>query len=388
MDARAAIALSLLLAGCPGSPDPGSAPTRADPAPVVSVSPAVAQASATLERLVDARCLDPAEPWALIHGLIVRGVDLRVGGELAVDRFVRDNLLPEQLRFPAQRAGKKVEPHPSYFAKNALELGLPLERRFGDGPTLAELALAQARAYAPATQPVPFFDEEWRLELVAATAALDPAQAERLPRLRDAALAALVENQAYFEPWRADPLRPFEKASAPGPDGRPRPGAIHRYACGGFHFFQAVQRLHGTAVPPALARQYELLRVRLVVEDRYWEEKLAQARARAEGARRRQHEEVILAQRLKLLGHGLETWLRAAAIGAVTLGPEERREVERALERLAATTLELERLSILAELDALRAREPQLYLDLVGDAAHALHALGLWRTSVPPLTGR
>ena len=55
----------------------------------------------------------------------------------------------------------------------------------------------------------------------------------------------------------------FFSASERGPDGRPQPARIHRYYCGGFHLFQAVQRLHGAELPPALAEQYQLLLLRI-----------------------------------------------------------------------------------------------------------------------------
>lgn len=315
--------------------------------------------------------------------MIARGIELEVGGERAIDRFVRENLEGATRTFPAARAGAKVEPHPGYFVKNALELGVPLGHAFptpdGGRVTLGELVAAQARAYAPVQREAPFFDEEWRLEIVAAAAERDPAQGERLGDLRVRALEALASNQAYLEPWLADPDAPYDKPSVAGPDGKPRPTAIHRYACGGFHLFQAVQRLHGREVTPGLADQYRLLRLRLVLEPRYWDAKLAEARARIEGDRVRRHEAVILAQAMKVLGHGLETWLRAEAAGALTLSAEERDEAEQALARLASVVLELDRRHIFAALDEIRAREPQLYLDLVGDGAHALHALHLWR---------
>ena len=44
---------------------------------------------------------------------------------------------------------------------------------------------------------------------------------------------------------------------------------------------------------------------------------------------------------------------------------------------LGATVLELERAGVYRDLDAIRGQHRQLYLDLVGDSAHALHALQL-----------
>jgi hypothetical protein len=119
--------------------------------------------------------------------------------------------------------------------------------------------------------------------------------------------------------------------------------------------------------------------VRLEVEARYWEGKLAQAQ-RVEGPERRRHVELILSQSLKVLGHGLETWYRAVATGAVAPDEAARREVEAAVGRLATVVLLLEAQGVLGDLDGVRARAPQVYLDLVGDGAHALHALKLRRS--------
>lgn len=374
-----------LAAGCPGggsSPQPATEPatTAAPPA-----GGALERAEEVLERLVRARCQDPAEPWALVHGVIALGPGLQVGGRDAVDLLVEQNCEhgDHGPAFPARRGPVLVEPHPGYFVKNFLELGLDPARTFaapgGRRVTLDALAGALARGYEPAPQRVRFMNEAWKLEALAASAERDPALAPRAAALRDEALAVLAENQRYFEAWLPDRARPYDKATEAGPGGRPAPGAIHRYFCGGFHFFQAVQRLHGRSCPPALARQYELLRVRLEVEARYWEGKLAQAQ-RVEGPERRRHVELILSQSLKVLGHGLETWYRAVATGAVAPDEAARREVEAAVGRLATVVLLLEAQGVLGDLDGVRARAPQVYLDVVGDGAHALHALKLRRS--------
>lgn len=372
-----------LAAGCPGggsSPQPATEPATAAPA----AGDAIDRAEATLERLVRARCQDPAEPWALVHGVIALGPKLQVNGRDAVDLLVEQNCEhgDHGPGFPARRGPVLVEPHPAYFVKNFLELGLDPARTFaapgGKQVRLDALARAAATAYAPAEQRVRFMNEAWRLEAVAATAERDAALAPRAAALRDEALAVLAENQRYFEAWLGDRTRPYDKATEAGPAGKPAPAAIHRYFCGGFHFFQAVQRLHGKTCPPGLARQYDLLRVRLEVEARYWDGKLAQA-LRTEGDQRRRHVEVILSQSLKVLGHGLETWYRAVADGALVPDAAARGDIEAAAERLATVVGLLEAQGVLADLDGVRARAPQIYLDLVGDGAHALHALRLRR---------
>lgn len=384
----AALAAALSFAGCPGDkPPPGETP----PPPANPGVDRRARAQAILEALVQARCTDPAEPWALVHGVIALGPELQVNGGLAVDALVHDNCEAgaHGPGFPGKRGPVKVEPHPGYFAKNFRELGLPPTRAFetktAGTVTLAQLGLAEVTGYEPAQQPARFNNEDWKLELLADAADRDPALAPRVAALRADALAALVENQRYFEPWRADRKRPYEKATEKDAQGRRVPGAIHRYFCGGFHFFQAVQRLHGTACPPELARQYELLRVRLEVEGRYWEEKLAQVALQATGDEARKHTEVILSQSLKLLGHGLETWWRAVKDGVLVPDAAASADIEAATDRLATTVLALETAGVLGDLDGVRKRNEQVYLDLVGDGAHALHAL---RLASKPALGR
>lgn len=326
--------------------------------------------------MVKAYCLDPSQPWALAHGLLVFGEDLKLaGGDRALDRLVSDNLPPGELRFPSNRGATPVDAHPGLILKTLLELGLPPEHSFtrkeGGTVTLKALRDAFVAAWTPTLGGADAFkNEAWGLEVLAAADRATPA-------LRTRALEVLVSNQAYFEAWApgAKP-KPFRKASVRGADGRTLPAAIHRYYCGGFHLFQAVQRLHGAKAPPTLARQYVLLLLRLKLETDYWKRVQKKIEARP-GAKRGSLIQVFLAQRLKLQGHALETYLRAVAQGAAPLGADERAALKAGFVELTKTVQALVGTGVYDQLPALALSKPQLYRDLVGDSAHALHAYRL-----------
>ena len=384
----------LACVGCPPAgedPDPAATSPTGSPAPAPdspagSPAPALdtpagrdAAARAVLERVVRTRCLsEDAEPWAVVHGLLALGPDATVGGAPAIERLLAELDLRTQT-FPRQRDGRLVEPHPGTFVKVLLELGVDPAHTFtvqGQAVRLDAL-VTRAAAEAGAGAEVPFHDQAWTLEALAAAAERDPALAARRDALRDRALAVVAENQAYLRAFLRPDAQPYAKPYRLV-DGRPQPVAIHRYACGGLHLLQAVQRLHGDACPDALRAQHDLVRARLRLEGDYWDAKAAEALARFAGPQGLQHQQVIGSQQLKLLGHALETLLRAQAAGAL---PRDDAALAASLDdgfaRLATTVLRLEALGVFDRLGAIRGEAPQVYLDLVGDSAHALHAYAL-----------
>ncbi len=377
----AAIAV-VLLTGCPVDRDPRA---RAEGPPSVPAAPPppepplpdepLARGEAILARVVRERCSDPAEPWAVAHRVLVEGAELRLpGGALAIEQIVARHLDPATLGFPRRGAdGRPIEPHPGMIAKTLLEVGVPLERAFtlrdGSQARLAAIARAHLDAWTPGGEPE-LHDQAWLLEVAAGAA--DP----RASALAERSLKVLARDQAYFERYAADPAKRYTKPFVRGDGGRPQPAEIHRYACGGFHLFQAVQRLHGGSAPSPLRRQHELLWVRLDRETAYWEEKLTEVGQRFPPPAAAQHRRVILTQLLKLQGHALETHLRAVGAGAL---PRAAAEVEQGFAALARTVSRLHDQGIYADLDAIRKSMPQIYLDLVGDSAHALHAYRLRR---------
>ncbi len=245
--------LCLCLLGCPDAPTPPSPPKPADPSPERPATP-----EGILRYVVNTRCLDPEQPWALAHGILVLGKELRLpDGSLAVDRLVADNLTHEGGRagFPRGVGGRPIEPHPGLFTKTLIEVGVAKDHRFalsgGEAISLAELIDDQAKAYSPGSK-LPFHNEAWILEVLAAS---DRPEAALLAQQ---SLATLAKNQAYLEAYQRDPKKTYDKPFVKK-DGRPQAAEIHRYYCGGLHLFQAVQRLHGLEAPPELLDQYRFL---------------------------------------------------------------------------------------------------------------------------------
>lgn len=343
-----------------------------------------------LEAVVQECCLDPEDPWSLAHGIIVYGKELRVeSGELAYQRLVEDNCYynkkGEPAFLPRTKDGLPIESHPGLFFKTLLEVGVAPSTRFklkDREISFAELVLGYARRYRRgmllSSDGPAFHNHGWLLEVVAGAAEQGdhPELAELLVEVRAEALEVLAQNQAYFKAYMSGEgdSETYEKASIQK-DGRPQPAEIHRYYCEGFHFFQSVQRMHGKTLPALLKEQYEIGLYRLNLESAYWARTLAQVRRMysSDASRLQRFEDELLSQRLRLLGHGLETFLRAIQLGVL-----DRIEVESALdkafEELEETVGELHRLQTFDRLGPSQRRRRDLYHEFVGDAAHALHA--------------
>jgi hypothetical protein len=90
-----------------------------------------------------------------------------------------------------------------------------------------------------------------------------------------------------------------------------------------------------------------------------------------------QYQVVLIEQRLKFLGHWVETLYKAEAMGLFEPSDVERAQMEAAVGQLVATIKAIEALGIYDRLDTIKASQEQTYLDFVGDSAHALRALDL-----------
>jgi hypothetical protein len=83
-------------------------------------------------------------------------------------------------------------------------------------------------------------------------------------------------------------------------------------------------------------------------------------------------------QRLKFLGHFVETMHKLAAYGLLTDSPELRTALAQARGELATTVITIASKGWFGDaLSSIRAADEQAYLDLLGDSAHALRGLRL-----------
>ena len=87
----------------------------------------------------------------------------------------------------------------------------------------------------------------------------------------------------------------------------------------------------------------------------------------------------LLSQSLKFYGHFLETLGRHRRESGWSPTPSQQQAVTRAHQLLEATVRRLGEAGAWRELETIRQAQPQLYLDLVGDACHAAHGLAEWK---------
>ncbi|HWB81989.1 MAG TPA: hypothetical protein VG755_43805 [Nannocystaceae bacterium] len=350
------IALALALAlGCGGAEPSASAeqsiaiaaaaPTRAVPGGPVRTSTwtratdeQIAATIAALEHVVRTEALaDPDETWMLAHAVAALGpaVELASGGT-AVDAMLAIAGADGRVE-GVSKSGLARDPHPDHTLATLLAAGVSAQR----------LHAAMVASFTP---PAAWGERAWTMRAIAEGRALGlPAPAGADPR---AFAAALVDASSFLEAARA--------AGAPV---RKRKQGIWAEPCGGLHWIEAVAAW--TRVEPELRPQLE--RVRDVLQYRVGVEADLYAQLRA--AAPPELAVPLDAQELKFFGHVLDA-ARELERADAALDPavldEARARLCAAVRRLAGT---------LARLAELRASDPQLYRDLVGDAAHALAGL-------------
>ncbi|AEI66406.1 hypothetical protein [Corallococcus macrosporus] len=395
MTMTASLLVSLTLGLSAAAPDPA----RADePWPAAMRSPR----SADLRRAPDttpppdifpllaSRCRqwasEPANPWALAHGLVLDGRDFRArGGQPAANvilaRYLRrappqPNTAParERLFFDARTPdGTPVEPHPALQIKSLLRAGYPLSHRFDTpgGPVAVQALVDQLKHdFRPALVANP--ESAWTLDALAL--ALEPGATFRNGEGATVRIDAVMRSAlAALEAAQAELSAGMRAGQAQVPK---RKQGIYAHPCGGLHYFQAVT---GWARHPSVRKawrkrldaQLEVLLYRLDSEGRQYEAALATAPFA--------YRLPLLVQMLKFQGHLLETLGRYRDDTGWRPTRAQRQTVERARAALEHTVRRLEDAGAFEDLPTLAARQPQLALDLVGDTCHAARGEALWR---------
>jgi hypothetical protein len=320
----------------------------------------------------------PSNPWALAHGITLEGRGFRArDGRLAAELIVSDFLRREEpgrgLYFePFTPEGTPIEPHPALLVKTLVRAGIPLGRTFRAswGPVaLRELVEELRRDFQPAAARLP--DGAWALDALsqglAPGASFQNGEGEtvRFDAVMEEALVTLEHAQAELAAGMKAGLPQVAKQKQ----------GIYAHPCGGLHFFQAVA---GWARHPSVRKawggrmgaQVEVLVYRLGSEARQYEAALAQAP---------EHRLALLSQSLKFYGHFLETLGRYRRENGWSPTPSQRQAVTRAHQLLDATVRRLGEAGAFRDMERLAKQQPQLYLDLVGDACHAANGLTAWR---------
>jgi hypothetical protein len=383
---RRLLALAFLFGCAPSEPAPTAPPPTAEVAPVAppaAVPPpaaapdARAAAVSALGAVVDREAADPKNAWALAHGLLARGPSFRAAdGRLARDVLVAD-FLEDGPSFPRTRGPVRVEPHEDLILKSLVEIGVPLDEPIGaGGPPLRALLEASERAFAPVRtegatsvfadgNDAPWSVQAWCQAPGGPTSWTSAAGEVTLDAVAGS-MFALLEREMY----------PIRAAAAKGAPVQKNKQDIFAYTCGGAHLFQGVEACLAAGWPseasarPRFAVLAGLTLYRVPSETAMVDQALQQYPQLAI---------LLINQDVKFLGHLLEGLGKAQRDGLWTPHPGERARLDQAEARLLQDVMQLQRLGAYgpSEMAQLAGNEQtfQLYLDLVGDACHALRGL-------------
>jgi hypothetical protein len=324
---------------------------------------------------------DPKNPWALAHGIALEGRSFQARGkrpaaDVIVSGFLRrEGTGPSQdLRFDTYAAdGTPVEPHPALQVKTLLLAGYPLSHTFRAawGPvTLEELVKDLKRGFRPAEATTP--QGAWTLDALSRVLSpggtFTPSTGEtvRFDAVMDEALATLEHAQADL----------LAGMKAGKPEVPKRKQGIYAHPCGGLHYFQAVA---GWARHPGvreawgtrLATQVDILFYRLDSESRQYQAASASAPP--------EYQLPLLVQQVKFYGHWLETLGRYREETGWRPDAKQARAVGRARELLDGAARQLDASGAFQHMETHKARQYQLYLDLIGDSCHAARGLAYWK---------
>ncbi len=340
---------------------PASSPARG---PAASVAGAAARAD--LERLVTTRALVGDDPWVLMHVLLPFGAEARRG-----DARVLDTVLGTWIA-PVPVAGKtypafplEIERHPNHFLEVMYEIGVAPDRSFTTkaGPvTRADLTNAAKALFSPAAAGG---ELSWTVSVFTAAIPPDRDGFENAEG-RSFTVSALVEVLAQAtEAAYADTVAAMRGTK---PYGR---SPLQTLPCNGTHVLGGILDAlsHGYRANKLAERAATLVRTatfRLGSEVAL----IDQVVGRSGGPLAQLNAD---AAKLQFLGHSLETLGFAQRRGLFAPTAAEAALMRAAGEELAAVA---HRLVATHDLGILERQVPRAYKIVLGDACHALHALG------------
>lgn len=348
----------------------------------------VAEVDVALARLraaARAGASDPKSPWALAHGLIAYGPELEASdGRSVIDVFSsyaeRD---AAGVHFSPRRGDDLVEPHPNLLAKTLVELGVPLDTRVAGSPLRDVARAAWSRFHAPSTDSE-WQESAWTLALIADLARRDPelvppAGAPTVATLAAAALLRLEKDSALVTAWTGPPERAFDEGT-PLRRAKEQKTGIFGHGCGGLHFVQAVLALS----PASDGDQRRRVRAQL---DALITRAAMERAATAELLRSHPGAALLVrVQRLKFSGHLAETLGLARDLAWWSDGDPADGRYAAALAAAATDVIdvlaELDHEQVYEHLAGVRREREQTYLDLIGDACHAVRGLTRARQSI------
>ncbi|MEC7241369.1 MAG: hypothetical protein VXW32_09025 [Myxococcota bacterium] len=356
------------------------------PNPVVADAE-IESALKALKRLVAEETADPHNPWAIAHGLLALGEGLQLSnGKTAVDGLFEgfaENVETEGhalIAFPRSATGPngqeiRVEPHTDLVMKALAETGVRLDTLVtveGESHQLGKLYfdtvlgtyLDLSTGGSSFTSPN---DMPWGLQAIATYAPPDlswvnQGKTQELNQLTSFLVHVLtMESQTLFQ-WMTQGGE-FRK------DGK----GIFGYTCGGSHMLQGAAYLVGKGFGSATDRQKMAAQVELL----FWRFPRELQVYKTAVQQHPTQELVITVQQLKFVGHWLESVHKMAAMKLFEPTESQQVAMGEAVRVLVETAKQLKRTGAMDNLETLREGNEQLYLDIVGDASHAVRGLEL-----------
>ncbi len=300
---------------------------------------------------------------------------------LADDFLETDSFGP---RFAKKRGDRPVEPHTDLILKTLLERGFGLNEQLKPGVTVGDLLAASRARFAPlrSGEKLSFVtanDAPWSVQAWCQGAAADRSEgwtSQAGPVTIDEVAAAQLsklEVETHF----------IRAALASGKSFEKRKQGVFGYTCGGAHLFSGAAACATLGWPKQgnssarMGLQVEQYLARIPVET-----------SLVDAALRQNPQLAVLLhnQDIKFLGHLIEGLSKLERDGLWVASPAQASVLDDAEARLIANVIALDRSGAysppaMAQFSA-NPQVFQLYLDLVGDAAHALHGLRLRGSAV------
>ena len=148
---------------------------------------------------------------------------------------------------------------------------------------------------------------------------------------------------------------------------------IFGYTCGGAHLLQGA----AYAVARGFGQESDYAHIQAEVDVLYWRFGIELGIVDAALQQHPDYALILLEQRLKFVGHFLESAHKLAALGFYSPTAEQKALLETARAELVKTVGVLEAMGVFERLSELETSNEQMYLDFVGDSAHALRGIDL-----------
>jgi hypothetical protein len=330
-----------------------------------------------LENWVKKGATDPKNAWAMAHGIVAFGKDVKsTDGRKSIDAIVADYAeMQKKVKggggwtFPRETAAPElipVQPHQNLMIKTFLVAGVPrdyaFKTKYKNKVTLEQLVREAEESFSFPTDDAGWRDYAWTayaLMLARSDAGKIKTSTGtiEMKELAEKTLARLELEQSFLEPLLGHPER-VEK----------RKQGIYAHHCGGLHFVQAgVLAAAKTKDPEMIARarhQLDLVMFRWEAERRIYDETLRD---------QPKYKWLLLVQELKFFGHVLETFALARDYGVLPNDAELEKKIRLVAGDLVEVIAKLE--PAYANQDAIGASVPQTKYDLIGDGCHAIRGL-------------